>query len=245
MISFFRKIRHQLLSQNRITRYLAYALGEILLVTIGILIALQVNTWNEERKLRKEEGLLIQNLHEEFEQNLSKLDLVADRLSKTEKSLRIILGLIDSQPDQIREEMLDSLLIKSVMVSGRIPQSFVLEDMKNTGGLSKIRNSDLKNRLFEWERIYSDLESSHALGKQAFEEYMTYLILNGSVRNIDAANPNTGVIRSKLPVKNLHFLKETVFENHVDNCQVLANEHLLILQKTRELMVSILELTKQ
>jgi hypothetical protein len=50
MISFFRKIRQKLLSQNRITQYLVYAVGEILLVVIGILIALQVNTWNESRK---------------------------------------------------------------------------------------------------------------------------------------------------------------------------------------------------
>ena len=50
MISFFRKIRQKLLSQNRVTRYLVYAIGEIVLVTIGILIALQINTWNEGRK---------------------------------------------------------------------------------------------------------------------------------------------------------------------------------------------------
>ncbi|SMD42793.1 hypothetical protein SAMN00777080_1358 [Aquiflexum balticum DSM 16537] len=50
MISLFRKIRQKLLSQNKVTRYLTYALGEILLVTIGILIALQINTWNESRK---------------------------------------------------------------------------------------------------------------------------------------------------------------------------------------------------
>lgn len=50
MILLFRKIRQKLLQQSSITRYLAYAVGEILLVTIGILIALQINTWNESRK---------------------------------------------------------------------------------------------------------------------------------------------------------------------------------------------------
>jgi len=50
MLSFFRKIRQKLLSQNRVTQYLAYAIGEIILVVIGILIALQVNNWNENRK---------------------------------------------------------------------------------------------------------------------------------------------------------------------------------------------------
>ena len=50
MISFFRKIRQKLLSQNRVTRYLVYALGEIALVMIGILLALQVNNWNQSNK---------------------------------------------------------------------------------------------------------------------------------------------------------------------------------------------------
>ena len=50
MISFFRKLRLRFLGQNKVTQYLMYALGEILLVVIGILIALQVNTWNEERQ---------------------------------------------------------------------------------------------------------------------------------------------------------------------------------------------------
>ncbi|MEN2282966.1 DUF6090 family protein [Algoriphagus sp. SE2] len=52
MISLFRKIRQKLLSQNRVTRYLIYALGEILLVVIGILIALTINNWNTNRPER-------------------------------------------------------------------------------------------------------------------------------------------------------------------------------------------------
>ena len=50
MIKFFRKIRHQLLSENLFSKYLLYAIVEIILVVIGILIALQINNWNENRK---------------------------------------------------------------------------------------------------------------------------------------------------------------------------------------------------
>ncbi|MGX1927929.1 DUF6090 family protein [Flagellimonas sp. 2504JD4-2] len=50
MIKFFRKIRQKLLIENRFSKYLVYAIGEIILVVIGILIALQINNWNEERK---------------------------------------------------------------------------------------------------------------------------------------------------------------------------------------------------
>jgi hypothetical protein len=50
MIKFFRKIRFNLMEQNKTSRYFKYAIGEIILVVIGILIALQINNWNESRK---------------------------------------------------------------------------------------------------------------------------------------------------------------------------------------------------
>mgnify|MGYP001591841413 CR=1 FL=1 len=50
MIKFFRRIRQGLLSENKFSKYLLYAIGEIILVVIGILIALQINNWNEKRK---------------------------------------------------------------------------------------------------------------------------------------------------------------------------------------------------
>ena len=73
MISFFRKIRQKLLQQNRVTRYLVYALGEIMLVVIGILIALQVNNWNEGRKLEKISDQSLQSLEEEIKEARSTL----------------------------------------------------------------------------------------------------------------------------------------------------------------------------
>jgi len=66
MISFFRKIRQKLLSQNRITRYLAYALGEILLVVIGIMIALYFNNLNEENNKQKEINQLLVDIEQDL-----------------------------------------------------------------------------------------------------------------------------------------------------------------------------------
>jgi sensor domain CHASE-containing protein len=57
MIKFFRRIRQQLLSENKFSKYLLYAIGEIILVVIGILIALQINNnnnYNEQRKIERE-----------------------------------------------------------------------------------------------------------------------------------------------------------------------------------------------
>ena len=69
MIKFFRKIRQSLLSENKISKYLLYAIGEILLVVIGILIALSINNWNQERK-NKEKILAI---FEEIQDNMKML----------------------------------------------------------------------------------------------------------------------------------------------------------------------------
>ncbi|RPA68537.1 hypothetical protein EF405_08100 [Cyclobacteriaceae bacterium YHN15] len=74
MIKFFRKIRQKLLKENRVTRYLVYALGEIVLVVIGILIALSINTWNENRKDRAMEANYLKGISENLEGNISELE---------------------------------------------------------------------------------------------------------------------------------------------------------------------------
>jgi len=62
MIKFFRKIRYNLIEKNKTGKYLKYAIGEIVLVVIGILIALQINNWNEQRKLNSNDLQLCKEL---------------------------------------------------------------------------------------------------------------------------------------------------------------------------------------
>jgi hypothetical protein len=69
MIKFFRKIRQRLLTENKFSKYLIYAIGEIVLVMIGILLALQVNNWNENRKAKIQELKILQNLKKSLEKD--------------------------------------------------------------------------------------------------------------------------------------------------------------------------------
>tara|TARA_R110000744_G_scaffold346706_2_gene452297 strand:- start:23 stop:715 length:693 start_codon:yes stop_codon:yes gene_type:complete len=69
MIKFFRKIRQKLLSENKFSKYLIYAIGEIVLVVIGILIALQINNWNESRKQSTAEKEFITSLKNDLKQD--------------------------------------------------------------------------------------------------------------------------------------------------------------------------------
>ncbi|MBO3116100.1 hypothetical protein J4050_05040 [Winogradskyella sp. DF17] len=76
MIKFFRHIRESLLMENKTSKYFKYAIGEIVLVVIGILIALQINNWNEKRIERKSEIKYLTNI---------KLDLKKDLIQLTEQ----------------------------------------------------------------------------------------------------------------------------------------------------------------
>ena len=70
MIKFFRNIRRRLITENKAGRYLKYAIGEIVLVVLGILIALQINTWNENRKAKDVEIATLKELRADLKQNL-------------------------------------------------------------------------------------------------------------------------------------------------------------------------------
>ena len=70
MIKFFRQIRQKILSEKKLFKYLLYAIGEIILVVIGILIALQIDNWNENRKAEIEEIKILKNLKSDLEETL-------------------------------------------------------------------------------------------------------------------------------------------------------------------------------
>ena len=74
MMKFFRKIRQNLLMENKTGKYLKYAIGEIVLVVIGILIALSINNWNEERKLKSVEIKILQDLMNDIQVNIGNLN---------------------------------------------------------------------------------------------------------------------------------------------------------------------------
>ena len=102
MINFFRKTRKKMADDNKPMKYMRYAIGEIVLVVIGILIALQINNWNENRKQRIEEIKILTNLRDDLEKTVEEVDasrefneVTIEEINKIENYSKSGLGYSD------------------------------------------------------------------------------------------------------------------------------------------------------
>jgi hypothetical protein len=158
MIRFFRNYRQFSIREGKIVNYLTYAIGEIILVVIGILIALQFNTFHENHINKKVEHYYLSQM---------KIDLVSDslilnqELANFEKKLPVIQGfLTEIQKENNKESFneafrnyIDNILVPLSFVSNRSTYS----EMESSGQLGIIRDKELRNRIVT---LYNNLEKT-------------------------------------------------------------------------------------
>lgn len=133
-----------------------YALGEIILVMIGILLALQVNNWNENRKDRKLEKVLLREINEEFKSNLTEFE---GTLGRYEGVLHNLTFIIQSFPIDLQKIDLDSLAqaFEHIHFRGNVDRSVnAMSKLKNSGSFDLISNPELQSLLIEWEVMDAD-----------------------------------------------------------------------------------------
>jgi len=106
MLKFFRIFRKQLISEGKTNKYLKYAIGEILLVVIGILIALQVNNWNEKRKIEKQFKVTLDHLYTSIKVDLNLIHYYQNTIKDQVVMINEILGNSDSIESQLLINML-------------------------------------------------------------------------------------------------------------------------------------------
>ena len=186
MIKFFRKIRQRLLTENKFSKYLIYAIGEIILVVIGILIALQINNWNEHKKLKKE--------------YVSDLKAIKENLEKD--ALTITANLKNG--NRIVQEFQERLNTGSFIVDGNSilmelsQPNLLLDDSSYNNAKSKntldlIQNDSLKNIFHEYyvRRIGLVEIFSNSLEKKSTvlkENYLEFGNQNGSIPKKEIMN---------------------------------------------------------
>ena len=163
MIKFFRRIRQTLLSENRIGKYMVYAIGEILLVVIGILIALQINNWNENRHLLRKEINMLKAFDLQFHSDLAVFEESLAFYRESEQSLDIILDHLEN--DLPYNDSLNAHFFVSTRIYvGSDMANNVFESLKSAG-VDLISNEHIRSKivyLYEEDDVWiQDFETKY------------------------------------------------------------------------------------
>lgn len=186
MIKFFRKIRQRLLSENKFSKYLIYAVGEIVLVVIGILIALQLNEWNDHRKQLKLENeyycRLLDDVRLDKEQIQNLTQLARERLVASNQAVRLLLN-DSSNKIEIGKQI--SLSGKAIY-SDFEPNNSAYEDLKSGANLNIISDKSIIKDLNHYFNRVEELKSIIMInGKHAVDIAFAHNdhFANGSVQS--------------------------------------------------------------
>ncbi len=163
MITFFRKIRQGFLSENKFTKYLLYAIGEIILVVIGILIALQINNWNEEGKTNNERKKLIEALYSDAKTTSTRLDFALEMANDINYKLIHFLELLDDDNQVIPGDTLKTYSSYIFQVANFRPAMSSYETALSTGNIALLENNNLISGYvqfkdhYEWFKLHLNI----------------------------------------------------------------------------------------
>ena len=170
MIKYFRRIRQKLLTDARLSKYLIYAIGEIALVMIGILLALQVNTWNQDRLNQVKMAGLLSQLQNDIEADIFLLNENNKIVDTKERFLTSIVSTSPITIEYINEEFTGGTfnLFMSRMQGPPNIRDYTYKEMMSTGTLSLIENAVLKENIQDYYRFVEN--RTYALN-QTFSEW--------------------------------------------------------------------------
>jgi len=209
MTKLFNNIRKKLVADKpstaRTTNYLKYAIGEIVLVMVGILLALQVNTWNQTRIASHKEKVLLKELHQEFINNKIQLDTV---LKYHNIALKSINDVIAEFPINLKTINLDSLSNKFDGFGYRYtfnPSQGVIKSLVNTSTFEIISNDTLRRLLISWNDVLADYQEEEIIAaNNLIDHIMPYF---------NKHSPFKGSFKDKR--LDLKFLTTVEFENQM------------------------------
>jgi hypothetical protein len=147
MLSFFRKIRKNLMNEGKTSRYIKYALGEILLVVIGILIALQINNWNESNKARVYELKMLKEIQVTLKQDLAYMNMILTRVQTIDESSQAVLVML-KQDDVNKTELIKRINDMSIGIV--LQFNFGAYEALKSTGIERVLNDELRNELVDY-----------------------------------------------------------------------------------------------
>jgi len=238
MIKFFRKIRQKLLSENKFNKYLIYAIGEIILVVIGILIALQVNNWNTHRNKREQVAHYSKLLIEDISNDIKMIKVSQFQAMKSFKRIDSLKSYLSSTNIKDLSNTDLFVLTHDIMYKPFVWNRSTLNEMKSSEIMQYFQNDSLKNKLIKYESFtyHLDEDFKHDLSNSQKAEEKIAEILN--LNNIYFSemlileqkrfnDPNLNLFETELYNKAKHNELQLIIEN-VNDLKKFLNTFILI-----------------
>jgi hypothetical protein len=244
MIKFFRHIRKSLLMESKTYKYFKYALGEILLVMIGILLALQINSWNQKRLDRIEEKNILSNLHDEFLENkrLSTNNIASIRGAM--KANIEIMNLMGSSDDELQKHNLDSLFYSSLPAAQFTSSSQSILNITQGGRMNIIKDKNIIKLLYQWQ---AQLEAvnirERALDDWSYDQILPIMSKFISLKEMDMNGNYEWSGKSKLKKSYNPLFQSLEYENLLDNFLFLHQMNKREIEKADAIIDQIIEIT--
>ena len=212
MIKFFRKIRQKLLTENRFNKYILYAIGEITLVMIGILLALQVNNWNEKRIAKTNEVKTLQQLNIDLKTNLKELKSISSYVIYSKSGMSNILEGLNNGFESI-----DSLRVWVEQSNGGNIFNNANTAYKNIENNDKsiISNDSLRIRItLMYERHFFNVKSRERISAELFKpRYKTELLRSFKVGKRTKTTENASIWAVNTPIDINLLRKNVLYKN--------------------------------
>lgn len=249
MINFFRKIRQKLLSENQFSKYLIYAIGEIILVVIGILIALQINNWNESRKNRYKENELKMALLSDYKETKIRLQETIKRQQQViDYSRQLIISYDTKQLINLKDSLPQFTGFGFSSWWRAEPVTKTYQSMISTGNIDLLRDINLKQKLAEFhaelDSGFEDQEESmnllNALNIQ-LAPYGFMLMQNHARKEIGIPHLNDSLLKNIVTDREVKKLQlDHALFNLAAKRMLLENNRLISQQKMEGLVDDIL-----
>jgi len=223
MIKFFRQISRNLMETGKTGKYFKYAIGEIVLVVIGILIALSINNWNQERIYNNERAYLITELLTEFENNLKHIKNVSSNNQQYLSKFDTVLERLPSLKFPGDEKKLSELLVGSAVIGFFTfnPSEGMINSMSNTSNFQHINDKSLRRNLLNWSGYVNDVKENENMlfsYRSTMADYLSSFVTFENQEMVRNSTIEGGVVTNPLELKNrlrywirlkYQFLRET------------------------------------
>ena len=248
MFGIFRRPRKALLGSNSFGTYFLYAAGEVVLIILGILAALWIDGWNQDREAARQEQFYLQGLREEFRLNLGKLDTLIAVNRRTFDTTRELLGLLPDAETRQEEADLSHMLIEALSYEiAYNPNNSLLRELNNSGRFGILSDPRLRRLLNTWGPFVESVNRQEENLRNSRQQAADLLLgPQGSVllllQDVGQAAGYVGEGHAPREHSNLPLLRSLEFENRLLVFLITAEstetQHYLPL---REAILSILE----